>query len=686
MESTYYSEYIGIFLEEAEEQLQVMGTEILHLEQFGASEASIQNLFRATHTLKGSSAAMGFQQIKDLTHSMEHILDQVRGNRLYITHSLIDLLFKCLDHLQQLKQHCMSKEGAAHDITFILAELEEFVAQAAGGTAPVKAEAAQLSIPLGFDEKIRLEEIKASGALVVEISVQIKQDCTMKLVRAFVVLYYLYSWGEVVVSEPSLQEGDLALDDDSCPDELRFILAISSEVEADLNKLQNGLMNLMDVVTANVTLFIAYSLQDDTELAEESGFIPLSQQAIGEQANLTNSKSPIPSIRVDVERLDHMMNLVGELVIDQTRIMQVSKILNQRYSLDQTVDELGIVSDHVSRIIAELQESVMKVRMLPIGQLFHRFQRMVRDLSKSINKNIEIHMEGEETELDRTVIEEISDPLIHLLRNAVDHGIESAEARIAAGKPAKGSLRIIAEHAQNQVVLTVQDDGAGIDPFKMRENAIRKGILSEEEAHNLSDRESIALIFRPGFSTAKEISDLSGRGVGMDIVRSHIQKLNGMIDVDTKLGEGTQFIIKLLLTLAIIPGLLFKLQTSTYIIPMSSVVEIVRVAAQQIQFIKGEPIVVIRDQIVPIYWLHDYFQINRFEQSHKPIPLIVIGVADKRIALVVDELLGNQEVVVKAMGAYISKDKGISGATILGDGRVALILEAAGIAKMIGFL
>lgn len=385
-------------------------------------------------------------------------------------------------------------------------------------------------------------------------------------------------------------------------------------------------------------------------------------------------KSKAQTIRVSVERLDDLMNLVGELVIDQTRIHQVARTQRRRFQ-DDTVGELGHIADHLSRIIGDLQESVMKARMLPIEQLMGRFPRMIRDLSRDLGKELELVMEGQDTELDRTLIEEIADPLIHLIRNAVDHGLERPEIREQAGKPRQGLLRIRAAHEDNQVVICVEDDGAGIDPVKMRSSSVKKGILSQEEADALGDREAIDLIFRPGFSTAQQVSDVSGRGVGMDIVASHIERLNGMIDIESTLGRGTTFKIKLPLTLAIIVGLLVKCGGQTLIIPMSNIAEIVRIPASEIRSVRGQPVVLIRNQAIPVMDIRDKFGGSQAAGEQKHIPLVIIGSAEKRLALTVDELIGNQEVVIKSLGSYIGKVDGIAGATILGDGNVALILE-----------
>lgn len=634
MDSSYMLEMTGIFLDEVDEQLHIIDREILKLEQFGSSEETIQSLFRAAHTLKGSSAAMGFEEMKHLTHEMEHILDQVRNHRLQVTDGMTNLLFACLDHLKLLKEQFAYGSGISTDITGLIKELQNF--------SP------------GLNE-------------LLDIRIELAMDCPMKSARALIIRNQLETWGDVVRTHPPIDE----IEDDhlSAPKEIQYLLASQIEIP----QLKNALLSMLDVIEVRISPYKNQSIAVKSAIAPNP---PEASKLADKQKNRT--------IRVDVERLELLMNLVGELVIDQTRINQVGNILHHRYSTDENVGDLGQISDHVSRVIGELQESVMKVRMLPIEQLFNRFPRMVRDLSRSLNKEIDLIIEGKETELDRTVIEEIGDPLIHLLRNAVDHGIETAEERIRRGKPPKGLLRIAATHEENQVVITVEDDGSGIDPAIIKESALHKGIISEKECIDLTDQEAIYLIFHPGFSTAASVSDISGRGVGMDIVRNHIEKLNGVINIETELGAGTRFKIKLPLTLAIITGLLIKINDRTFILPMSSVVEIVRMPPEAIQTIKGEMVIVIRERVLPVINLHEYLHINQIKQDKKHLQVVVVGAAERRFALVVDELIGNQEIVVKTLGTYVGKIDWISGATILGDGRVALILEVASIAKLAG--
>jgi two-component system chemotaxis sensor kinase CheA len=661
------AEYKELFLEELEEMLQLMDEEILKLEQEGESDRVVQSLFRAAHTLKGSSAAMGFEDIKLLTHEMEQLLDQVRNKAMAVTVPLIDLLFKSMDGLKKLKKEIMVSECTTTDISEYVKSLQAF-----GGNTKA---ATQIGVPgsskpvLNLDTRLKIQEAHEQGLKVYWIRMQISSESVIKGARVYVVNSKLSELGEVMLSSPDMD----GIDEHSFETvELVFLYAGNQGMEeiraivSDLIEIENVRVELLE--PEETALINPQSAVQDKPVHDE-------------QAQAGKSKSQ--TIRVSVERLDHLMNLVGELVIDNTRIHEVERLQSRKFS-DQSVDDLGVISDHLSRIIGDLQESVMKTRMLPIEQLFNRFPRMIRDLSRDLGKELDLVIEGKDTELDRTLIEEIADPLIHLIRNAVDHGLEMPEKRQQSGKNLKGTLKIRATHEENQVVIYVEDDGAGIDPERMKKSALGKGIISAEEAEQLSDREAIDLIFRPGFSTASVVSDVSGRGVGMDIVGSHIKKLNGLIDIETKLGKGTSFKIKLPLTLAIIVGLLIKLDEQTFIIPMSNISEIVRVTPDEIKQVRGQSVILLRNQIIPIAWLHDHFHIPRAGSEKNHIPLVVVGSAEKRLALAVDELIGNQEIVIKSLGPYIGKVNSIAGATILGDGKVALILEISGIINKIG--
>lgn len=633
MDSTELSQYKELFLTEMEEQLQLMEEDLLRLEQEGESQAVIQSLFRVAHTIKGSSAVMGFQPVKMLTHEMEHVLDKVRNREQQITTELTDLLFQCLDHLQMMKEDLVQGEESSVNID----SLTEQLAQALTAPGQKLPEAVPVNSLAGVQETHQLK-----------LAVTIAASCEMKLARSLLILQQLQEHAEVIKCSPSPEEG---LDDSRYE-----CLQITCAAAMNGRQLQAYILSLMDVEQAEVSATLEQENEKESPPAEKKRKVQ-------------------SSVRVNVEQLEHLMNLVGELVIDQTRIHQVKGRLARKYQADEDIEELEFVSDHVNKVVSDLQNNIMKARMIPIEQLFNRFPRMIRDLNQSLQKEVELILTGTETELDRSLIEEIGDPLIHLIRNAMDHGLEAPAIRAQKGKPLKGQLRIAAAHEDNQVVITVEDDGAGIDPDRIRQTAVQKQLIAPEEAAQLTDQEAVQLIFYSGFSTASQVSEVSGRGVGMDIVRSHIEKLNGLIDIDTCLGRGTCFRIKLPLTLAIIVGLLVRVREQTYIIPMSNIAEIVRAASEDIQTIRGQPAILLRNQVIPIAWVHDHFRIPRVESGRDTIPLVIVGSAEKRLALAVDELIGNQEIVIKTLGNYVGKVDGIAGATILGDGKVALILE-----------
>lgn len=647
MSSLDMDRYADLFLDEMNEQLQMMDNELLQIEKNGVSETGIQNLFRAAHTLKGSAAAMGYEDVKTLTHEMEQVLDEIRHGRLDMNGQIIEVLFACLDHLQTVHDNLRAGDNTPVPIDNLVSRLRQTLNHAQ-------------------DQPVERKEHDW------RINIAIASSCEMKLARAYLIVHQLSEHARIVQCVPS---PDQALDDAEY--EHISIACRTSLTEKEIEQLLRSMMDVDQVEIAKA------DPPPSAPPSSEAG--PNREKSAGGEppAAKTRRKS-VSSIRMNVEHLEQMMNLVGELVINQTRINQVQKNLQRKFQSDADVAELGAVSDQVNRVVADLQESMMKARMLPIEHLFNRFPRMVRDLSQNLNKEVELILEGYETELDRTLIEEIGDPLIHLIRNALDHGIESPEERIRKGKPAKGRLMIKAVHEDNQVVITVEDDGAGIDADKIRKSAVRKGLLTAEEAARLTDQDAIQLIFEAGFSTASEVSEISGRGVGMDIVRNDIERLNGLIDIRTKPGEGTQFIIRLPLTLAIITGLLVRIGEQTFILPMSNVAEILRIDAAEIQTVRGEEVIMNRDRVIPLVRLHERLRIETPPSARKKLPIVIVGSAEKRIALLVDDLIGNQDIVIKSLGSFLGKIDYISGATILGDGKVAPILEISDVFKYTG--
>ncbi|MHA7965892.1 chemotaxis protein CheA [Paenibacillus sp. CAU 1782] len=666
-----YAEFRDIFLEELGEQIDEMEEELLRLEQQGATAEGIQRLFRVAHTIKGSSAAMGYEELKDLTHEWEHLLDMLRRKEMGLSRELGHLFFECLDSIKVM-QGAIIRNAALSPALHIAARLREYT------TKPASVKHCHSGQPEWPEEAVSfINNYSRDGENLPWAEIVLADDCLMKMARISVIDLKLRGVCEVLWSEPKLE----STEDEEPGGRIRWLLAPGTPLEQVASILESQ-FEVASSATGEISPDEDYG--EFEALPIPSGETPCPTNESGDHtenhgSTAADKKQSNQTIRVKVERLEEVMNLLGELVIDQTRMKQASLSLKRQYGSSEALDGMGEITDHLSRLIGELQENVMKVRMLPIEQLLNRFPRMVRDLALTLGKDVDLVVEGGDTELDRTLIEEIGDPLIHLIRNAVDHGIELPEKRIAAGKPAKGIVKIRAAHEDNQVVIAISDDGGGIDPAALRRSAFAKGIISEEEAGMLDEFKSLRLIFQPGFSTATAVSDISGRGVGMDIVRTDIERLNGRIDIDTTLGKGTTFIIRLPLTLAITTGLLVKASDQRFVLPMSSVVEIVRVDLSDLQMIKGSPVLAIRNQLLPLVWLHDLFGYPRELKTGVKTPVVVIASAEQKMAVCVDELLGNQEVVIKSLGSYVGKVPCISGATILGNGKIALILETGGL-------
>lgn len=685
--------YLGIFLDELDEQLQVLDEMLLKLEQDGDDMETIGAIFRAAHTLKGSSAAMGFDRMKELTHQIENVFELIRNRQLAVDSSLITLLFQGIDHIKVLKQAIVEGQPEEADIGPLVEALDDIRRRALGepvrpaSEAPPKHEAPddwEQVAKFHDHEKEAIAHALQSGYQVMTLYVRIAPDAVMKSVRALLVYTKVKESGEVIAVYPPTE---------TIEDEHAFqgTLLLTLITEEDKQSLADTLNHISHIDSYHITPITSDHLDrfcNGQEDAPADACAP--EEAAPETAVSTRTEPDAkvkvsPTVRVDVDRLENLLNYVGELIIDNTRLIEVKNRLSQQFKENSDVAVLHDICNHLSRVVGELQDGMMKTRMLPIEQLFNRFPRMVRDLAHHIGKEIDFAIEGKETELDRTLIEEISDPLIHILRNAVDHGIESPEERVKAGKPAKGRLLLKAAHQENQIVISIRDDGRGIDPRKIKQSSIAKGFVTEEEASRMTDKELMFLIFKSGVSTAERVTDLSGRGVGMDIVRAHIEKLNGLIDIDSSPGEGTIFTIKLPLTLAIIRSLLIKLGASTFALPLVNVIEIVRLSAEDIETVQGQEVCVIRGTVFPLVRLHRRFRIPQ-DAAPRRLLVVVVGLAEKRVCLVVDETVGNQEIVIKSLGPFVGEVPYIAGSTILGNGNVALILDVGSLIKEEGSL
>ncbi|WP_091020611.1 chemotaxis protein CheA [Paenibacillus amylolyticus] len=664
------SAYRDIFIEELNDQLERMDQSLLALELLPSVEL-VQTLFRAAHTIKGSASTMDFRELSDLTHEVEYALEWVREKKPEMTSELIDTLFRSLDAMKVLRDQYIRGEAYA-DFREVVREIKDLI--------QTPAVVGQLKVPqLQSAESIVAQVAIVSGKQLLSIHIVLEQKCMMKAARYHILRQRIEDICGTVVATSLMESQPGAQNEDDHYGQFIIIVATSK----DPQQLKAELSSDSDIHMLEIDPY----LLESNEIAATSApveLISVPEQTKPSLPTVTTSgsgsdekvKAAQPTVRVSVERLDHLMNLVGELLIDQTSLADLSGS-GARKESSSLIQSIGGVSDHMGRVIKELQEGVMKTRMLPIDQLFSRFPRLVRDLAQKLGKDLELVIQGGETELDRMIIEELSDPLIHLIRNSADHGIESAVVRGELGKPSKGRITLTSFHEENHVVIRYSDDGKGIDGEKIKASALGKGIISEEQAARLSTQEAVHLIFEPGFSTASSVSEVSGRGVGMDIVRSQIGRLNGIIDIDTEVGVCTTFTIRLPLTLAIIKGLLVKVSGRVLILPMYNVAEIVRISPEDIQMIQGQQAILNHGRIVPFHRLCDRLNYPRTDSKSKTIPLVIVRSVDKIAAYAVDEIIGNQEVVIKTLGTYLGAMNHLSGATILGNGKVALILDAS---------
>ncbi len=668
MEANQYKE---MFLEESREHLQSLNDGLLSLEDNSDDLSVLNEIFRSAHTIKGMSATMGYNKIAELTHDMENVLDLLRKEQLKVSSDIVDRLFKCIDALEQ-NIESVGEDGPEDvaDVTDLVASLSAIVKSVENGADPPALEPAGNETGLELDEADLdvIAQARNTGLRAYELKVVLSGKCILKATRSYMVMNALDEQGDVVKSVPSAE--DLEQEKFGTSFELVFITEIGAK------QIEEIVMGVSEVESCTVT-----EIQEKKTAPAEALAVPAAKASAPAPKGTAKpacgaNKAPEKklksgqSVRVDIEKLDNLLNLVGELVINKVRLEQIG-IMHRLTELTETLEQMD-------RVTTDLQTVVMKVRMVPIGQVFNRFPRMIRDLAKELNKEINLTIEGEETELDRTVIDEIGDPIMHLLRNSLDHGVEHPDDREAKGKPRTGEVGLIARHEGNNVVIMVTDDGKGIDADIIRRKAIEKGIISAEEAEALNDADAVCLIFLPGFSTAEQITDVSGRGVGMDVVRSKIESLGGHVDVETKIDEGSVFKIKLPLTLAIIQALLVKIQDEMYAIPLGSIDSTINISPDDIKTVKNKEVIVLRGQIIPIIRGADVLQVPKAEgEENEDIFVVVVHIGDRKAGIVVDNLIGQQEIVIKTMGKLLAGLKVIPGATVLGDGRVALILDVS---------
>lgn len=682
------SQYLSMFLEESREHLQKLNEGLLGLETNPEDLGLINEIFRSAHTLKGMSATMGYNQIAELTHQMENVLQKIRNEEVKVSSGLIDTLFRCLDSLETMVDTIANGETLEVDLTPLLAALKDGVTEEGAtdsqvipkkpSTSTEQAEIIEMpGIILNEFEKNLIIEGRELGINPYHLIITIKRTCVMKAVRAFMVVRRLEEHSDIIKTIPSVTD----IEDERFEQSFELVL-LSSSSKDDLAKVIDGVAELEET---KITKIEAQHIdqkdgeskgefsQPKTSQLEEIGPVgggfqaPIKKDASSLKNQITKPKA-VATIRVDIDRLDKLINLVGELVINKTRLSQIGKTSGNS-SLSETVEQMD-------RVFIDLQNLVMRVRMVPIEQVFNRFPRMVRDLAKDLGKEIELIIEGQETELDRTVVDEIGDPLVHLLRNSVDHGVESPADRACVGKPKTAVVKLTAKHEGNNVVIEVSDDGKGIDPQRVKSKAIEKGILTPSEAEIMDDLTAVNLIFKAGFSTAEQVSDVSGRGVGLDAVRSKIEALSGECGIVTKAGLGSTFRIQLPLTLAIIQALLVKVSYECYAIPLSFIEETTSIFPKDIKEIQGQDSMLLRGHILPLIRLDTAVGlIPRKWSQEEELLVVVVRKSGRTLGLLVDELVGQQEVVIKSLGELVGGIPGIGGATILGDGTVSLILD-----------
>jgi two-component system chemotaxis sensor kinase CheA len=684
------AQYMGVFLDEGHEQLGLLESNILALERGDHSSEMLQVLFRAAHTLKGSSRAMGFLAIGDLTHEMENVLDDLRNDKLAVSTPIVNALLACLDALAALLE-MVSETGADtgvtdKDIPALVSRLSALRQGVEDAPAPVPVASPQIAVPLELSEheQASLNDAALSGLAPFHISVTLAADCVMKSVRVFMILTALEPLGSILASTPD----EDALDAEDFDDQFQLLLVTDSEPA----QIEAVLATIAQLASVTVRPWMVGSpLTPNSGGTREDHPAPLELVSGGDLGTGGTAKpTPIApahtqTIRVDVTRLDNLLNLVGELVIDRTQIARLVGDLQARYPQDEDTVHLLEAIHRIARITGELQDQIMKTRMLPIDGVFQRMPRMVRDLAQKTGKEVEFLMEGGETELDRSVLEALGDPLIHLLRNSVDHGIETPEDRAAAGKPTQGRVILAASQEENHIIVVLSDDGGGIDPIKIKAAAVNKGVITQAAADAMTDKDAIGLIFASGFSTAAVLSDISGRGVGMDIVKSNLEKLGGRLHVDSKVGVGSRFTIHLPLTLAIVRALLVAAGGGTYVLPLASVVEMLRLGSGEGEVprktVNGQAVMVLRGRTVPLASLASVLcgDINATHANQIPDDayVVVIGFGETQVGLCVDALVGEQEVVIKSLGTLLGDIAGLAGATILGNGQVALIVDVA---------
>ncbi len=645
------------FLIEAFEMNEQLDQDLVELEHSPEDLDLLNRIFRVAHTIKGSSSFLNLNILTHLTHNMEDVLNRARKGEIKITPDIMDVVLRSIDLMKTLLVTIRdtgsdTNNGKENEIEEAVKQLQAITSQNLEGAKEGTKEA---------PKKENQEEAKKEN---------IKENQENK--------------AKAPTAENSASDNPLADEPD-----LDYTNMSAEEVEAEIERLLNKRQEADKERRAQKKQEAKpkQEVAPKTEtLKAETPKAPKTETKTKAKADTEENKAPSigveQTVRVDVRRLDHLMNLIGELVLGKNRLIRIYGDVEERYDGEKFLEELNQVVSSISAVTTDLQLAVMKTRMQPVGKVFNKFPRMVRDLSRELGKSIELIIEGEETELDKSIVEEIGDPLIHIIRNSCDHGIEPLEERRRLNKPETGKVQLSAYNEGNHIVIKISDDGKGLDPVMLKEKAIEKGVISERDAEGMSDREAFNLIFKPGFSTAKVVSNVSGRGVGMDVVKTNIEKLNGIIEIDSEVGVGTTQKLKIPLTLAIIQALLVGVQEEYYAIPLSSVLETVRISQDEIYTVDGKSVLRLRDEVLSLVRLSDIFKVDAILESNSDVYVVIIGLADQKIGVIVDYLIGQEEVVIKSLGYYLKNTRGIAGATVRGDGKITLIVDVGAMMDM----
>ncbi|WP_208366837.1 chemotaxis histidine kinase/response regulator CheAY2 [Helicobacter pylori] len=637
------------FLIEAFEMNEQLDQDLVELEHNPEDLDLLNRIFRVAHTIKGSSSFLNLNILTHLTHNMEDVLNRARKGEIKITPDIMDVVLRSIDLMKTLLVTIRdtgsdTNNGKENEIEEAVKQLQAITSQNLEG---VKETLGTKEAP----KKENKEEIKENKA-------------------------------KAPTAENTSSDNPLADEPD-----LDYANMSAEEVEAEIERLLNKRQEVDKERRAQKKQEAKQEVTPTKEPPKtETPKAPKTETKAKAKADTEENKAPSigveQTVRVDVRRLDHLMNLIGELVLGKNRLIRIYSDVEERYDGEKFLEELNQVVSSISAVTTDLQLAVMKTRMQPVGKVFNKFPRMVRDLSRELGKSIELIIEGEETELDKSIVEEIGDPLIHIIRNSCDHGIEPLEERRKLNKPETGKVQLSAYNEGNHIVIKISDDGKGLDPVMLKEKAIEKGVISERDAEGMSDREAFNLIFKPGFSTAKVVSNVSGRGVGMDVVKTNIEKLNGIIEIDSEVGVGTTQKLKIPLTLAIIQALLVGVQEEYYAIPLSSVLETVRISQDEIYTVDGKSVLRLRDEVLSLVRLSDIFKVDAILESNSDVYVVIIGLADQKIGVIVDYLIGQEEVVIKSLGYYLKNTRGIAGATVRGDGKITLIVDVGAMMDM----